>query len=825
MDEKTLNLLEFPKILERLAGHCAFEASAELARALRPTADLFEARRRQSETAEAVRLLVTRGDIDIGGARDVRAPVDLARHGGVLAPNELLDIKYTLISARSLARTFERIAHEFPLLADVAQQLPAAPGLVDAITRAISERGEVLDSASDRLGMIRHDLRIVHDRLLSKLQRMVADPNNAPYLQEALVTTRDGRYVIPLRAEFKGRIRSVVHDQSSSGATLFVEPLSVVEQNNQYRELQLAERDEERRILADLSRQVGLQADTLLHTVEVVATLDLALARGKFAEELTASEPKLQPIGAPAGAPASRNPRATIRLYRARHPLLDPATVVPMDLELDSQTYVMVVTGPNTGGKTVALKTAGLLALMAQAGLHIPAGSGSELSGFGAIYADIGDEQSIEQSLSTFSGHITNIIRILEQADQRSLVILDELGAGTDPQEGSALARAILVHLTERGVTTLVTTHHPELKAFAHATAGVTNASVEFDLQTLRPTYRLTVGLPGRSNALAIAERLGLPQAIIADARSEIHPDELRAEGLLDEIHRQRDLARLARENAEQASREAEMLRRELAARLEKIEAERYNIVELARRQAAEQLQSLEDELAAARKALARARQPVDVLKEVEQHAEQAEKQADRLLEDALDTAGLAAARKLAQPSRRALRPGDKVRLRSLGAQGVLTALGEEEAEVQVGVLRVRARLTDLELPTASGASAPAEPPPEPRRSRESSPAPASPTEERGTTRRTVSAAPSPGLELDLRGKRADEALDDLERYLDAAYLAGLPFVRIIHGKGTGKLREAVRQALAGNSYVKSYEGGGDKEGGEGVTVAKLAVS
>lgn len=837
MDDKTLNILEFPKILDRLAGYCSFSASQEKALALRPVDDLFEAQRRQKVTAEAVLFLVTHSDLTVGGARDVRAPVDLALHGGVLATTDFLDIKQTLTAARSLARTFERLAGQFPALFEIVQQLAPPSGLIDAITRAISERGEVLDSASEKLAGVRRDLRVVHERLMAKLQRMVGDPHNAPYLQEAIITQRDGRYVIPLRSEFKGRIRSIIHDQSQSGATLFVEPLSVVEQNNQYRELQLAERDEERRILAELSHQVALSAGPIIHTVEVIADLDLALACGKYADDLRAVEPKLvkldvRPPAQERGSSPVAPPASVIRLYQARHPLLDPARVVAIDFDVDPKTFAVVITGPNTGGKTVALKTVGLLALMAQAGLHIPAQSGSEISLFHAIYADIGDEQSIEQSLSTFSGHITNIIHILDHADQRSLVILDELGAGTDPQEGSALARAILAHLLERGITTLVTTHHPELKAFAHAMPGVVNASVEFDLETLRPTYRLTIGLPGRSNAVSIAERLGLPDAIIVAARQEINPDDLRADDLLDEILRQRELSRQARQEAEQARLEADGLRRSLVDRLDRIEDERRKLLEDARQEAADQLRALQDELAVARKALARARQPLDALKEAEDKAAELEETVEQPVARQQPELG-PALQKLEQERRRALRPGDKVRLRSIGAQGVITSLGAEEAEVQVGVLRIRARLTDLERPSASGA--PVEPAGRPARS----PLGAEPPAEGGkrkfkddpntiagvTAPRAISLAASPGVELDLRGKRADDALDELDRYLDAAFLAGLPWVRIIHGKGTGKLRDSVREALRNHHAVKSFEGGGEKEGGEGVTVAKLAAS
>jgi DNA mismatch repair protein MutS2 len=454
--------------------------------------------------------------------------------------------------------------------------------------------------------------------------------------------------------------------------------------------------------------------------------------------------------------------------------------------------------------------------LMAQSGLHIPAHTGSVLSVFDAIYADIGDEQSIEQSLSTFSGHITNIIHILENADSRSLVILDELGAGTDPQEGAALARAILTHLVERHITTLVTTHHPELKAFAHATQGVTNASVEFDLETLRPTFHLTIGLPGRSNALAIAQRLGLPEPIIVAARAEISPDDLRADDLLNEIHHQRNQSRQARQQAEQAHKEAEMLRLELITRLEKIEDERQNVLDAAHSEAASQLEALKAELASVRRNLARLRQPVEALREVEHQVAQLEEQIELPVERQEPQYG-PELHKLEQERHRAIRVGDKVRLRNLGAQGVVTTLGEEVAEVQVGVLRVRTRLSDLELPTPSGAVV---------TSRERSSALDDHQKPKSKQSKSEVALPaSPGIELDLRGQRADDAEIALERYLDSAFLAGLPFVRIIHGKGTGRLREMVRQTLRSHPYIKSSEPGGEKEGGDGVTVAKLSVN
>lgn len=827
MDQKSLSVLEFPKILDRLAGYCAFPVSAEKARGLLPSTDLEDVRFQQELTREAAQLLLARPEIDIGGVRDIRASLDLALHGGVLDPSDLLDVKYTLMAARNLARILGRLTADYPKISDLGAQIPQPPGVIDAITRALSERGEVLDSASERLSNIRRDLRIVHDRLMGKLQKMVVDPRVSIYLQEALVTQRDGRYVLPLRSEFKGRIKAIVHDQSASGATLFVEPFSVVELNNQYRELELSERDEIRRILMELSLLVAENQAEINQVVEVVAEIDLLLAKAKYAFDLQAVAPRLvarrrvNPAGVRfQGAPqAAAKPGTgkkldtagglTLQLFQARHPLLDPASVVPIDVYLDPDKFILVITGPNTGGKTVTLKTVGLLALMVQSGLHIPVENGSEINVFSQIFADIGDEQSIEQSLSTFSSHITNINRILQEADSSCLVLLDELGAGTDPQEGAALARAILNFLVRRSIPGLVTTHHPELKAYAHATPGVQNASVEFDLETLKPTFHLTIGLPGRSNALAIAHRLGLPGEIIEDARQDINPEDLRADDLLDEIHRQREAAGQARAAADLARKNAEALRSELLERLEKIEEERLELLESARREAQAKLERLSEEISVVEKELSRAWLPQEELSQVENLFQALEEKYTEAEQRSEPEYGPELAR-LEKSLRKSLSPGDRVRLKMLGTQGVLLDVNAGEAEVQLGGLRVRTRLSELEpalveTPSTKGA--------------EKSAAPAQKVE------RKISPAPSPGFELDLRGMRADEAQEELERYLDAAFLAGLPFVRIIHGKGTGKLRQVVRAALSGHANIRSVEAGGEREGGDGVTVAKFSAS
>lgn len=798
MDEKSLSTLEFRKVLEKLAAYADFSASAELARALRPTDKLEEAVERQARTSEARRLLSVRSETSIGGALDIRPQIEIAARSGMLSSEDLLNIKGTLIAARELSRALERQAENYPRLAAIAARMPPPAGLIETITRTISDRGEVLDTASPKLASIRSEMRVAHERLLGKLERLINDPKNAPILQEQIITQRNGRYVIPLRADFKGRIRSIVHDQSSSGQTLFVEPLAVVELNNTWHELQLAERDEERRILAEVTDQVGRHAGTLTEIVLALAEMDLCLACAKYADDLKAAEPVLVP---PRKMRDGSHPGTTIKLYHARHPLLDPAAVVPIDVVLDEATYALVITGPNTGGKTVTLKTVGLLALMAQSGLHIPAQSGSEISVFQNIYADIGDEQSIEQSLSTFSGHITNIVRILKKADRRSLVLLDELGAGTDPQEGSALARAILAHLVEQRITSLVATHYPELKAFAHATPGVVNASMEFDLRTLRPTYHLTIGLPGRSNALAICERLHVPEEIIAAARQMLNPTDLKTEDLLDEIHRQRDIARKLRADADRQRTEAEKLRLQWVERMEKVEDERHALLEKARRDAEAEVADLRRELEEVRRELSRARQPLEALKSLQQ-------QVSALEEAAQAPVVRGQPEKMArQHAPRPLRVGDKVKLRSLKLDGVVTALGESEVEVQIGNLRVRSRLADVQRPNEEMAEA----------------APPSAVPQRDAAARPQIFTPSPGMELDLRGQRAEDALEALDRYLDSAYLSGMPFVRIIHGKGTGKLRQAIRDALRHSPNVSRWQSGQENEGGDGVTVAHLA--
>jgi len=791
MDEKSRRTLELPSVLERLARQAHFSASKELAQALEPTADFNLALRRQQETTEARKLLSINLDLTIGGAHDVRPQAAACARGNVLEASDFLPIKNTLEAGRRLQRMFERMEESFPALESIIAGMETATGLIDAISRTMDDRGEILDNASPALNTCRREMRVVRERIHSKLQRMVSDSKIMPMLQEPIVTQRDGRFVIPLRAEFKGRIKSVIHDQSASGATLFVEPLTVVEMNNELRELELKERDEIRRILTELSQRVGERQESIAATVASLAVFDLALAKARYADILGAAEPVLKPIRSREG-----HPGAALRLLAARHPLLDPGVVVPIDVLLDDAAFAMVITGPNTGGKTVSLKTAGLLALMAQCGLHIPATSGSELAVFDNVFADIGDEQSIEQSLSTFSGHVANISHILKYATPGSLVLLDELGSGTDPQEGAALARAILAELIQRTITTLVATHYPEMKVYAQTTTGVANASMEFDLESLRPTYRLLHGLPGRSNALAIAERLGLDSRILERARGMVSPDDLQTDSLLDEIHHQRDLSRRTQADLEERQQRLSAYEAELSERLRNIEEERRTILEEARQQSEEDAEAVREELRKLQGRLRRAAKPLDEVEAASEELAFVEKKVARPVKRK---------HRAASPER-ALRVGDRVLVERIDSFGIITSLGASDAEIQIGNLRLRAGLDELEL-SGQGDD-------------ESKPGRTSVTRKGKKPAATLPAAPP--LELDLRGYRVDEGLEALERHLDAAFAASMPFFRVIHGKGTGRLRTAIRSALQGSSFVRASENGKPSEGGDGVTIVHL---
>jgi DNA mismatch repair protein MutS2 len=798
MNEKSAHILELHKVLERLAEYCTFTASADLARELFPTGDLEEAKTWQRETAEARLLFENKQNVTMGGARDVRDAAIQSTRGIMCEPQTLLDIRYTLRRATTLKRTIGRMKGQYPLLSEIINEAEECNNLQEEISKVLNDNGEIMDSASPKLAIIRRDLKISYDKLMTRLNRIITNGGNAQFLQEALITTRNGRYVIPLKAEFKGRIPGIVHDSSSSGATLFIEPLATVELNNEWRELQLEEEKEIRRILLALTERVAEDSEFIVRTVEVLAYFDLVLAKARYADEMKATEPDLF-----AFRPQADRPGSTITMLGARHPLLS-GNVVPIDLEMGSDTWVLVITGPNTGGKTVTIKTVGLLCMMAQCGLHLPVEE-AKLSVFEGIYADIGDEQSIEQSLSTFSAHMTNTIQILREANERSLVLLDEAGAGTDPAEGSALARALLTHLRNRRVTTVVTTHHPELKVYAVETPGVRNASVEFDLETLRPTYRLIVGLPGRSNALAIASRLGLNQEIIESARNMVATEDLVADDLLDEIQRTREDIRKRQLAINVALEEAQEQRAELQARLDAIENERRDIIAAARREAENEIKEFQREIKRLRGEMRNASLPLEALKQVQDAA-------GGLSSDLL--APVQNAVEMPENTTWIPRLGDVVWLRTLNTEGTVVELDQNEAAVQVGSLRVRAALNEIsQRPPRSER-------PEGKRRRRT--AVAQPAADYEPSDPIVPKGKSPGLELDLRGERVEDAIKRLENYLDAAYTSGLPFARIIHGKGTGALKKAVRERVEHHPLVSKVTEAMPNEGGGGVTIVHM---
>ncbi len=786
MDPKYYRALELDKILARLAAHASFSASEQLALALIPSTDAAEIARRQSETSEATRLLEQSSDIGVGGARDVRPLTRNARVSAVLTATDLQEVRQTLLSARSLRRSLGRLEAVYPHLAARAALLADLPVITDAVGRAVNDRGEIADTASDALARIRHELFVLRGRLMDKLQKIITGPTYAKIIQEPIITQREGRYVIPVRAEAKGRLAGIVHDTSASGATLFLEPIGVVEMGNHVRELEREEEREIERILRELTALVGAHADAIDATVETLAEIDLAFAKAKYSAEIRGTAPNFE------------FQNSKFDLKDARHPLLDPTRVVPISIALGAEYTILVITGPNTGGKTVTLKTVGLLSLMAQCGLHIPAREGSRLPVFSGIYADIGDEQSIEQSLSTFSSHMKNLVEILRTADSHSLVLLDELGAGTDPVEGSALARAILNFLLDHKIPALVATHYAELKAFAHTTPGVQNASMEFDVETLSPTFHLTVGLPGRSNAFAIASRLGLDRGIIDDARATMSRGDVEMETMLAEIRRARQEAVSAQAHAELKRQEAERHASDMRRRLSDADKQRAEILEQAHADA-------KAEIELAREELNRLRQEWRSVSITRDFIENQADKLDRLASQLPAPESKPQRRPESLPSvagtgAEPLRVGDQVWVEKLGKKGEIVALDGDGADVQIGSFRLHLKLDELGERVEK----------------------ARPLVSNEPVRVSVPQVESPGVEVSLRGMRAADALEKLDKYLDRAYMAGLPSVRVVHGKGTGTLRRLARELLSEHPLVAEIRDGQPREGGEGVTIAKL---
>ncbi len=785
MNEKVLRTMEYDKILNKLSAHAATSMGKAAAARLAPASDFEEVKRRLQATDEAVRVERIKGNVPFGGIRDITPAVKRASIGGLLNAAELLDMANTAAGARRLKRFLASVHEDHPieLLYGITERISEHKQLEALITSCIDEHAEVKDSASPELGRIRHELRTGESRIRDRLEQMIRTPSIQKMLQDNLITIRGDRYVIPVKQEYRGSFGGIVHDQSASGATLFIEPESIVGMNNRLRELKLKEEQEIEKILRRLTAAVAEAAEPLLSSIEAVAELDFIFAKAGLAREMKAVIPIM-------------NDRGYIKLKKARHPLIPAADVVPIDVDLGNSYTAIIITGPNTGGKTVSLKTIGLLSLMAMSGLFVPAEDGSQLCVFDGIYADIGDEQSIEQNLSTFSSHMTNIIGILRQITPKSLVLLDELGAGTDPAEGSALAIAILEHIHRMGCRMVATTHYPELKAYAYDRKGVMNASMEFDIRTLRPTYRLLVGVPGRSNAFAIAERLGLPRDIIEHAKGQMGEEDQRVETMIATLEANRLSAEAERESAEQLRREVEQLRRELEEQQARFRQQRDKLLEKAEREAREAVakarREAEEIIADLRKMAMEESASIKEHKLIE---------ARRRVEEAVPQLRGKQQPVRAKKAAENIEPGDEVIVLSLGQKGhVVEEASETEVVVQLGILKMKVNKSDLERVDAP-------------KSKPVQQQAASVKRSRDDRLRT---------ELDLRGASLEEALLEVDRFLDEAFLGNLGQVYIIHGKGTGVLRSGIHEFLRKHKHVKQYRLGSYGEGGSGVTVAEL---
>ena len=785
MNERALRVLEFTKIRDMLAGYALSDPGKEKCRALTPLSDFAEVNKALDETEEAVATLAYVGGNPLISFNDVSEYLSLAEKGSTLSQKALLSVAETLRAARAARNALVTDKENTPLITSMASRLQPLRTLETDITEAILSEDEISDHASPALLDIRRHIRQANDRIREKLNSMAHGASYSKYLMESIVTVRGGRYVLPVKAEHRGDVPGLVHDQSATGATLFIEPLAVVELGNELKEWHMKERDEIERILAALSQQVADSAGLISQNLAILANLDFIFAKGMLSREMDCVRPKM-------------NEEGKINLVRVRHPLISRDTVVPCSLWLGEEFTSLIITGPNTGGKTVTLKTLGLMTLMAQSGLHIPGALGTELSTFEEVYADIGDEQSIEQSLSTFSSHMTNIVEIMWEVTGRDLVLFDELGAGTDPTEGAALAQTILDTLLKRQVRTLATTHYSELKAYALSTPGVENASVEFDVATLKPTYRLSIGVPGKSNAFEISRRLGLGEEIIEEAKKLLSANDVRFEDVIAGAEYQRQVAEKEREIAEQARAETVRLRNEAEALYREMELRRQNserkakeegrrIVENARREAEDvitQLKKMKKEGAAGREA------------EVNALRQRMQQSLDGLSEGLLEKNPTLA------PPPKDLKPGDLVDIIHLGTRGTVLSKPDAKGEVQLqaGIMKLKANISQLRLVEQK-----------------------QPPKKKSTVMvHSQSASRTVRMECDVRGMALDEALIEVEHYLDEAVMAGMNEVAIVHGKGTGTLRAGIQKHLKTYPHVKSFRLGQYGEGETGVTIVTL---
>ena len=784
--DKSMQTLELPKVLEQLASCAVTEEGRQQALDLRPMTDLDDVQRAQAETTAAVAMLVKRGSPPFSGVKPVGASLQRADMGGSLNTRELLDIAAVLRAARS-AREYGQSDEKTPI-SHLFQALVANRSLEEKITGSILGEDEIADSASSELASIRRHIRATESKVRDILQKLISS-NQSKYLQESIITIRSDRYVVPVKSEHKNAIPGLVHDVSSSGSTFFIEPMGVVKANNELRELLAKEKKEIERILAELSALAAAQREDISEDYQLLVWLDGIFARGQLSLRMGGSQPRLS--------------ERFLKLRGARHPLLDPKKAVANDLELGERFDTLVITGPNTGVKTVTLKTLGLITLMAQCGLHIPAKDDSTVRVFARVLSDIGDEQSIAQSLSTFSSHMTTLVGILEIADGNTLILMDELGAGTDPVEGAALAAAIIDSARQMGALVAATTHYAELKVYAMTTEGVENASCEFNVDTLAPTYRVVMGIPGKSNAFAISRRLGLPEVIIEKAAARLDAENVRFEDVLTRLDQQRQAMERDRDEARKLKLEMERSAQTALEYRKKLEEERAKAVEKAQAEAKAILQQARDasdlvfaELKDMKKQQAK--------EQNWQAVNDRRAEARRLLNEAEEAVGGPAQEVEAPPSTRPAQTGDTVELLSMGTRATVLSVNKDGVlQLQAGIMKITAKQEEVRVVEGETQAQ---------------------KEARRIVRRAehtirTTAVPS---QVDLRGMMTDEAIAVLERFLDTAMMGKLETVTIIHGKGTGAVRKAVRDHLKRSRYVKAYRPGRYGEGEDGVTVAEL---
>ena len=791
MNQKALTSLEYYKIIDRLTEKASSPMGRELCRRLLPSANIEEIRLMQVQTRDALTRLFQKGSVSFGSVKDVRSSLKRLEIGSALGIQEILSI-CALLENTSRVKAYSRNDRSdapSDSLDAMFQQLSPLTPLSAEIRRCILSEDEISDDASPALRQIRRNMKITNDRIHTQLSGLVSGSART-YLQDTVITMRNGRYCIPVKAEYKGQVPGMIHDQSSTGSTLFIEPMAVVKLNNDMRELELQEEKEIEVILADLSQQIAMEQEAIALDFTLMVQLDFIFARAALAMEMNGTEPIF-------------NEEGRVLLKKARHPLIPKKQVVPIDIRLGDSFDLLIITGPNTGGKTVSLKTVGLLTLMGQAGLHIPALDRSELSLFHEIYADIGDEQSIEQSLSTFSSHMTNIVSFLEKADSRSLVLFDELGAGTDPTEGAALAISILSYLHEKGVRTMATTHYSELKVYALSTPGVENACCEFNVETLRPTYRLLIGIPGKSNAFAISSKLGLSDDIIQRAREQISEQDESFEDVLSSLEENRVTLENERLEIQKYKQEIQDLKSQLETRQEKLEAQRDKILKKANEEAHK------------------------VLEEAKEYADQTMKLFHKFQKNNVDTSAvererqelrrrmnkaeskMAEKNKPQKPSKeltaKDIHPGDSVKVLSMNLKGTVGSRPDSKGYlfVQMGIIRSKVHLSDLELVDEPVITTPS-------------------LQKTGAGKIRMSKSSSISTEINLLGRTVDEAIAELDKYLDDAYIAHLKSVRVVHGKGTGALRKGIHDYLRRQKHVASFRLGEFGEGDAGVTIVEF---